>query len=98
MTEQPPPVMNNSVAKATFGLLIILSILWAAGGLISTIVQGHSFDWVLILSPLALVILFQTILVWVAATIRAAAMEGVAAGFVIRELQEKFPKNRESIN
>lgn len=98
MTDQTPPVLNSNLAKASFGVLLVMSILWAAGGTISTLVQGLPFNWLLILGPLGLVILFQVILTWTAATIRMAVAEGLAMGFAIQDTVEHLKTNREKLN
>lgn len=93
MTEKPQ-YTNADLARGAFGLMIILSVLWAAGGVIYSNVSGVPYDWLRAFSPLFLVILIQVLLSWLHATIKSAVSEGFVMGITIHQIQEESRKNR----
>jgi hypothetical protein len=89
---------QSALSKATFGFLLIASFLWLAGGLVSTLIQGLPINWLLIVGPLFAVLLFQTLMTWVAATIREAVAEGLILGLTVKEVQDHLANNRDQLN
>lgn len=90
MTDKP--ALQGNMARASFGLLLIASLVWAAGGVISTIIQGLPFNWALIFMPLSAVVLLQVIIVWIASAIKSAVAEGMVLYFASAAIQEEIRK------
>lgn len=93
MTEKPE-YTNADLARGAFGFMIILAVLWAVGGVIYSNLSDIPYDWLRGFSPLFLVVLFQVLLSWLHATIKAAVSEGFVMGITIHQIQEEMRKKR----
>lgn len=91
---EKPQYTNADLARGAFGFMIILAVLWAAGGVIYSNITGINYDWLRAFTPLFLVLLIQVLLSWVHATIKSAVSEGYVLGIASYQIQEELRKKR----
>lgn len=92
MITSPEIKKFESVYNGAFGIALIFTILWLAGGVITSFFQ--TIDWNMAVFPLVFVILFQFVLTWVGAMIKVAVAQGVILGNAALHA----PTSRDTVN